>query len=88
MNKRTKATSIPPKVKKAVEKRDSIDGVPCCIFCKTPYGVHGEAHVISRAHSGLGVERNIVTVCRKCHAAMDNSQLRPLYIERAKEYLT
>ena len=87
MNKRTKATSIPPKVKQAVEKRDSINGVPCCIFCKTPYGVRGEAHVIARSQGGLGVERNLVCVCRACHSRMDNSQARSMMVQIAKEYL-
>lgn len=87
MQNRTKATSIPPKVREAVERRDSIDGVPACIFCHTTIGVRGEAHVISRAHGGLGVERNIICVCRSCHSRMDNSTYRDLYIKRAKEYL-
>ena len=84
--RRTKATDIPPKVKRIVEERDSIDGHPCCIFCGSP-DAHGEGHVIARSQAGLGVEKNIITVCRKCHAAMDNSQARPLYVQKAKEYL-
>ena len=86
MQKRTKATSIPPKIREAVEKRDSINGVPCCIFCHSA-NARGEAHVISRAHGGLGIERNIVCVCRNCHSCMDNSVYRDMYIEKAKEYL-
>ena len=85
-NRRTKATDIPPKVKKVVEERDSIDGHPVCIFCGSP-NAKGEAHVISRAQGGLGVERNLVTTCIKCHALMDNSTSREYYVNRAKEYL-
>lgn len=81
-SKRSKATDISPSVKKAVAERD----FGCCIFC----GKAGlpEAHVISRAHGGLGVEKNIVTVCRSCHDKMDNSKMRGQYIGFAKSYLT
>ena len=81
-SKRTKACEIPPEVKKAVEERDN----KCCIFCGSP-NAKGEAHVISRAQGGLGVERNIITACRVCHGKMDNSQFRAYYVEKAKEYL-
>ena len=87
MHDRTKKTSIPPRVKKAVEERDSINGVPCCIFCKTSRNVHGEAHVISRAQGGIGVEQNLVCCCRHCHSLMDNSEYRDIYVAKAKEYL-
>ena len=85
-SRRTKATDIPPKVKKAVEERDSIDGVPCCIFCGSP-NAKGEGHVIGRAQGGLGVERNLITVCRTCHGRMDNTTYRDYYVNKAKEYL-
>lgn len=85
-SRRTKATDIPPKVKKAVEERDSIDGHPSCIFCGSP-NAKGEAHVISRAQGGLGVERNLITVCRTCHGRMDNTTYRDYYVNKAKEYL-
>lgn len=56
-----------------------------CIFCGRP----GDpvAHVISRAHGGLGVERNIVTACTQCHERMDNSSCRKIYVSRSKSYL-
>lgn len=82
MHKRTKAVAIPAKIKKTVEERDN----KCCIFCGSP-NARGEAHVISRAQGGLGVERNLVCACRNCHSAMDNSQARPLYVSKAKDYL-
>ena len=84
--RRTKATDISPAVRKAVEERDSIDGVPVCIFCGSP-NARGEAHIVPRSQAGLGVEQNIVTVCRRCHAFMDNSQARELYLAKAKDYL-
>lgn len=84
--RRTKATDIPPEVRKAVEQRDSINGAPCCIFCGSP-NARGEAHVIARSQAGLGVERNVITVCRSCHQQFDEGQAKALYRERAKEYL-
>lgn len=82
MHKKTKAVAIPTKVKKAVEERDN----HCCIFCGSP-NARGEAHVIGRAHNGLGIEKNLITVCRSCHSQMDSSQARSLYVAKAKEYL-
>lgn len=81
MNKRTKACSIQAAVKKRVEERDG----GCCIFC----GVkgRGEAHVIPRSAGGLGVEQNLITACRPCHDALDNSLSRPVMLEVAKQYL-
>lgn len=81
MNKRTKACAIPAKVKKAVEERDGHK----CIFCGKPG--RGEAHVIPRSHGGLGVEQNLVTVCRPCHFNMDDTVSRELYLELAKQHL-
>lgn len=81
MHKRTKATAIPPAVRRVVENRDS----GACIFCGRPG--RGEAHVISRAQGGLGIEQNIVTVCRECHDKMDNSTERAGRVEYAEQYL-
>lgn len=85
MHERTKACAISAKVRRIVEERDTYDGIPACIFCGSPG--RGEAHVIARSHGGLGVPENIVTVCRRCHDRMDNSQARELYVNRAKDYL-
>ena len=30
------------------------------------------AHYIARAHGGLGIEENIVTLCDDCHRSMDS----------------
>lgn len=81
MHKRTKLCSITPKVRQAVERRDN----GLCIFCKRPG--RGEAHFISRAQGGLGVEENILTVCRECHNAMDNSTRREIMLKIAEAYL-
>lgn len=81
MHKRTKAVAITPKVRAAVEERDNY----CCIFCGK--AGRGEAHFISRAQGGLGIEENIITVCRSCHHEMDNGLLTPIYREKAEQYL-
>lgn len=81
MNKRTKATGIPFRVKSEVHARDH----GFCIFCGRPG--YPEAHYISRARGGLGIPENIVTACRECHRKMDSSTERPEYLRRAKLYL-
>ena len=81
MTKRTKATSISPAVKVIVYARD--EGL--CIFCGRPG--NPEAHVIPRSQGGLGIEENIITVCRPCHDAMDNGKYRREFVEAAKDYL-
>lgn len=85
MHKRTKATSIDPKTRQRVEERDSIDGAPCCIFCGR-IG-RGEGHFIKRSQGGLGIEQNLITVCRECHHQMDNGPARKLYLMKAEQYL-
>lgn len=69
------------KVKLEVADRD----LGLCIFCGAPGTPN--AHYISRAHGGLGVEQNIVTACAKCHDALDNGKDTQNYRERAKRYL-
>jgi 5-methylcytosine-specific restriction endonuclease McrA len=81
MHRRTKACAIPKDVKQRVYERDK----GRCIFCGAP-GLP-EAHVISRAHGGMGIEQNIVTVCRNCHERMDNGIMRSAYQRAAVEYL-
>ena len=81
MQKRTKALAITTKVKAAVFERDG----GRCVIC----GKIGspEAHYIARSQSGLGIEQNIVTLCRDCHRDYDNSYKRPFYREIIKEHL-
>ena len=66
MNKRTKALQIPKSVKEAVYQRDN--GV--CVLCSSPLG-EPVAHVVRRSQGGLGIEKNIVTLCPMCHGAYD-----------------
>ena len=63
-HRQTKATDISPTVKKTVWARD----LECCIICGSIYAAP-EAHYVPRSAGGLGVERNIVTMCDGCHAA-------------------
>lgn len=81
-SKRSKATDIPPKVKKKVYERDN--GI--CVICQKNRGFP-EVHYISRAQGGLGIEENIVTGCRKCHQDYDNGDKREEIGKIIKEYL-
>ena len=66
-SKRTKALEIPREVKIRVALRDN----EMCILCGRP-GLP-EAHYISRAHGGMGIEKNILTLCRSCHRRYDQT---------------
>lgn len=66
-SKRAKALSISKKVKDAVWERDEHR----CVYCGSTYAFP-EAHVVPRSRGGLGVEENIVTLCRLCHDAFDH----------------
>lgn len=81
MNRRTRACAISPAVKERVRERDK--GI--CVFC----GMQGlpEAHIVPRSHGGLGIEQNIVTVCRSCHNRMDDSVMRPQMVAIAEKYM-
>ena len=81
-SKRSKCCDIPMNVKKAVWERDCYN----CIYCGNPQAMPN-AHYISRAHGGLGIEKNIVTLCQKCHDIYDHSSLRPKFREYIKNYL-
>ena len=69
---RAKACDIPARVKKRVWERDG----GACVVCGRRTNVMPNAHYISRAHGGLGIEQNIVTLCtgfgNGCHYRFDN----------------
>lgn len=65
-SKRSKALAIPQAVKQAVYDRDG----GLCVWCHRP-GLP-EAHFIPRSKSGLGIEQNILTLCRECHDKFDH----------------
>lgn len=81
-SKRSKACDIPQKVKDKVWERDGF----YCIKCGNPQAMPN-AHYISRAHGGLGIEENIVTLCQECHDIYDHSPRRPEFREYIKNYL-
>ena len=71
-SKRSKATNIPMPIKEKVFARDK----GRCVVCGNSYNVMPNAHYISRAKGGLGIEENIVTLCtemtvNKCHRKYD-----------------
>lgn len=72
-SKRSKATDLGISVKEKVWKRDN----GCCVICGNSYNVMPNAHYISRAKGGLGIEENIFTACTRltendCHYRFDN----------------
>lgn len=81
-SKRSRATDISKDVKHIVWKRDG----ERCIFCGR-HDAMPNAHIVSRAHGGLGIEENIVTACISCHYKMDNSTERKKYLSMAESYL-
>lgn len=82
-SKRTKALAISKPVKEKVYQRDG----GRCILCGSVRGLP-EAHYIPRSQGGLGIEENIVTLCRLCHDRLDHTSERPALLERVKQHLT
>ena len=83
MHKRTKALAIPREVRRRVSERDG----GRCILCGMPG--NPEAHYLPRAQGGLGIEENILTLCRRCHRAYDGEkrkELRPALREYLREH--
>lgn len=83
-SKRAKALSVSQTVKRAVYDRD----MGACVWCGLP-GIP-EAHYIPRSMGGLGVEENILTLCRNCHGRYDNGARaeRQCMREEFKRYLS
>ena len=82
MSKWTEATAISDKVRREVWERDQ----GCCIFCGSPHA-RAEAHYIPRSQGGMGIAKNILTVCRECHRQLDESSKRQTKLAIAREYL-
>lgn len=81
MHKRTKALEISKQVRNRVLERDK-----WCIVCGSPNGLPN-AHYISRAQGGLGIEENIVTLCFECHYKMDHTTDRKKFEELVRGHL-
>lgn len=82
VSEQTKKKQITPKVKERVWERDNHR----CIYCGSPEAAP-EAHFIARSQGGLGVEENILTLCRRCHERYDKTLKRPEMHEFFKSYL-
>jgi len=88
MTARTKALAVSPAEREAVLRRQEIDGYPCCIFCGKPSRELDMAHYIPRSKSGLGIEQNLVGLCRfPCHSELDHSGRRKELLHKVKAYL-
>ena len=81
-SKRSSATDISLSVKKKVWCRDG----GRCVFCGNT-NASPNAHVISRAKGGLGIEQNIITLCWECHEKMDHTTDRQKLLGWARNYL-
>lgn len=88
--KRSKATDISTAVKKAVWERDRGE----CVVCHNRCNVMPNAHYIPRSKGGLGIEKNIVTLCTRltendCHFKFDNGtkEEREIIGAKIKKYL-
>ena len=88
-SKQAKACDISKKVKDIVWERDRRR----CIICGSPIAMPN-AHYISRAKGGLGIEQNIVTLCsnfseNKCHYKYDfgTAEERAEIKDKIKNYL-
>lgn len=82
MHTRTRRLDITPRVKEEVWERDG----GRCILCGTSEAAPN-AHYIARSQGGLGIARNIVTLCGRCHDRYDNSPERPAIKEEIRAYL-
>jgi len=82
MNKRTKALSISPSVRKVVMERDE----GRCIVCGSTYSPT-LAHYKNRGSGGLGIEQNLVVLCLQHHFDTDQTIHRKRYLELIKGYL-
>lgn len=81
-SERSRACDIPQAVKREVWRRDR----GRCILCGSGEAMPS-AHFISRAEGGLGVEENIVTLCRDCHDEYDKTTHRQAIREEIRQYL-
>lgn len=91
MRKDTKARDFDRKTKIAISERDSVDGWPCCVFCGAAAPAPlawSNAHYISRAQGGLGIEKNGLTLCPICHGKYDQTTARTEMRGYFREYLS
>lgn len=90
MRKDTKARDFDRKAKERISERDSFGGWPCCVNCGAAAPAPlawSNAHFISRAQGGLGIEENGLTLCPQCHRLYDQTAYRPKLRAYFREYL-
>lgn len=75
---------IPKSVKERVWARDDFRCVGCGRWAPVDWAC---AHYIARSHGGLGIEKNILTLCPRCHEAYDNGPNRGELKETYGRYL-
>lgn len=80
-SRRAKACDISPHTRAEVAERDG----GLCVLC----GRMGSpnAHFIPRSAGGLGIARNIVTLCHDCHRRYDQTANRPHLRRLIRAYL-
>ena len=81
-HRQTKATGILPRVRYRVLERDG----KCCILCGRPWYLE-IAHYIGSAQGGMGIEQNLVTLCKNCHMEYDNGDYRQIHGQSIRDYL-
>ena len=81
MSKRTKALQVSYKTREIVINRDK-----WCILCGNPRATD-MAHFVSRSKGGLGIEQNIVLLCRNCHHRLDHTTERKELLILVENYL-
>ena len=83
-SKRSKACDISQKVKDLVWYRDRQRCVVCKRFVPKTCA---NAHYIKRSQGGLGIPKNIVTLCPNCHYEEDHGQNTKFYESIIEDYL-
>ena len=81
-SKRSKACDISPKVRNEVLDRDGC----ACIICGEKHNLQ-IAHYVSRARLGLGIAKNLGTMCIHCHFQYDNGKLHTEMKKAFEDYL-
>lgn len=84
MSKRSKACEISPKTKDLVWYRDKQKCVCCGRYVPKSCA---NAHFIKRSQGGLGIPKNIVTLCPKCHYEEDYGKNTQIYESIIEDYL-
>ena len=84
MSKRSNACDISLKVKQEVYIRDN----QRCIICNQIVPLScANSHYIKRSQGGLGIPKNITTMCFDCHYEYDHGKNSKEYKQKIKEYL-